>query len=288
MPKILNPSERIGDLDRCICCGASSWRRYCRVANYDLSKCRACGFVRVNLPEAFDLTTLYGVDYFFGRGFDSSQLIPEARQPNPAYVARRRYWLRLLADAGGGPGRLLDVGCGAGALLDVARDMGWNAEGQEIAAAGAAEAQMRGHPVQLGELPSCEYEAGSFDAATMIEVIEHVRDPRPMLSALSRALRPGGWLLITTGDIGSLGARFLGGSWSYLRPPGHVSYFTQRALVKVLTLCGFVHVRAVPTYNLAYPSFPGRHPARSPIAKSPALFLRHLTRMEQCTIAQRR
>jgi len=276
----------ISESIQCICCGSAFWRPYCRVRGYDLTRCRACGFVRAELPASLDLSTLYGVDYFFGRGFDSSQIIPEARQPDPGYVARRRYWLTLLAEATGKSGRLLDVGCGAGALLDVARAKGWEAEGQEIAAAGAAEARLRGHRVQLGELPSCSYAAESFDAATMIEVIEHLPDPRPTLIALLRAVRPGGSVLITTGDVGSLGARLQRSRWSYIRPPGHVAYYTRFALHRLLESAGYIEVRDLPPYDLAYPSIPGR-PTATGFERRAALLLRRFTRMELCTIAQR-
>lgn len=271
----------------CVCCSATSWRHYCWAAGYELLRCRSCGFVRLDISEQFDLNSLYGEDYFFGRGFDpASAVIPESRHPGPLLTAKRRYWLRLLSDAIGSPGRLLDVGCGAGALLDVAREMGWRAEGQDISAAGAAEAGSRGHRVQVGELADCEYGQGSFDAAVMIEVIEHLRDPRVTLSALLKVLRPGGWVIIATGDISSLRARIQGRRWGYIRPPGHVSYFTRPSLARLLVSCGFKQVTHMPTYRLAYPSFPGFQPADSPLVKSAALILRRLTRMEQNVMAK--
>lgn len=270
----------------CVCCGAMAWQHYCYVGRYQLLQCRACRFVRLDLPSQFDSTSLYRDDYFFGRGFDQSSLIPESRHPTPALVARRRYWLQILAEAVGGPGRLLDVGTGAGALLDVARDTGWQAIGQEIAEAGATEARSRGHQVQVGQLADCDFQARSFDAAAIIEVIEHIADPRPTLGAVLKALRPGGWLLISTGDVGSLRARLRGSRWGYIRPPGHVSYFTHRSLAQLLTAVGFRYIKAVPTYNLAFPSIPGLKPSRSRIMRTAGYNLRRLTRMELCCMAQ--
>src|SRR5450631_704650 len=266
----------------CVCCGRRSWRHYCHVAGYELLRCRTCQFVRVNLPEHFDFTSLYGEDYFFGRGFDRSSLIPESRAPAPALDARRRHRLQLLADSIGGAGRLLDVGTGAGALLDVARAMGWETVGQEISEAGAAEARSRGFHVEVGQLVDCNFQPGSFDAAAMIEVIEHIQDPGPTLVQLLKALRPGGWALLTTGDIGSLRARLRGSRWGYLRPPGHVSYFTHKSLSQLLTSVGFKQVKNVPTYNLSFPSFPGFEPAESGVFRWAAFNLRRVTRMEMC------
>jgi SAM-dependent methyltransferase len=233
----------------------------------------------------YDLHSLYGEDYFCGRGFDNSNLIQESREPNPAFVARRLYWLGLLRAAVGGPGQLLDIGCGAGALLDVGRESGWRVEGQEISSVGAAEGRSKGHVVRVGELADCGFNPQSFDAATMIEVIEHLRDPRPTLAAARSYLRPGGWLLVTTGDVGSWFARFQGHRWGYIRPPGHVSYFTRQSLARVLISCGFKVTRIVATYDLAYPSLPKRPPARSSIGQFAALRFRNVLRTDQCVMA---
>jgi SAM-dependent methyltransferase len=239
----------------------------------------------VILPQNFDVASLYGEDYFYGRGFDKGAIIPEARQPESALVARRKYWLSLLAREAGAPGRLLDVGCGAGALLDVAAESNWQAHGQDIAAAGAAEARSRGHSVRVGELKDCNYETHSFDAATMIEVIEHLVDPRETLTTVRALLRPRGQLLIATGDIGSLGARLLGKRWGYLRPPGHVSYFTRPAMSSVLLQCGFDRVRFVPTFDLAFPSFPGGLTIEIAWLRGAAYVFRKIATMELCVIA---
>jgi SAM-dependent methyltransferase len=259
---------------------------YCRTHGYQLLRCRHCGFVRVAMPEGFDYASLYGRDYFFGRGFDRSALIPEAREPDRALLARRNYWLRVLAASVGGPGRLLDVGCGAGALLNVARDLGWNCEGQEISPIGAAEAISRGHRIQVGELIDCKYPANSFDVVTMIEVVEHIRDPRPTTEAALTLLRPGGWLFITTGDIGSVGARMQGCRWNYIRPPGHVSYFGRRSLSLALAASGFDEITMVPTYDEVFATLPVLGPRRSWLASAVARWLRRASRMEQYVMAR--
>jgi SAM-dependent methyltransferase len=238
------------------------------------------------MPEGFDYGSLYGPDYFFGRGFDRSALIPEAREPDPGLVARRTYWLRVLAAAADRPGRLLDVGCGAGALLDVARDLGWICEGQEISPIGAAEAISRGHRIQVAELVECKYPPNSFDAVTMIEVVEHIRDPRRTIEAALTLLRPGGWLFITTGDIGSVGARIQGCRWNYIRPPGHVSYFGRRSLGLALAASGFDKITIVPTYDEAFATVPVLGPRRSRLASAVARWLRRASRMEQYVMAR--
>jgi SAM-dependent methyltransferase len=210
-----------------------------------LRRCRRCGFTQALLPSDFDASRFYNSSY------DHAGLVAEAVAPKPAYTARRRYWLSLL----GPPGRLIDIGCGPGALLDVARDLGWRPEGHDISAQTVAVAQAHGHTVHVGALDDLDAE-GAFAAATMIEVVEHLPDPRPTLRAAARLLNPGGVLLLTTADAGSLRARAKRKRWGYIQPPTHVSYFTRRSMNTVLRQCGFVQVAFAPTYNLAHPTLP--------------------------------
>lgn len=269
----------------CVCCAYVSWARHGRVAGYPLLRCRNCGFVTALLPDDLDLANLYGEDYFYGRGFDKSLLIPESREPLPALVARRRYFLTLITEFLGGPGQLLDVGCGAGALLDVAQDMGWTAEGQEIGVSGAEEARSRGHRVHVGELSTLALPNESIDAATMIEVIEHLDDPQPELDRIAKLLRRPGCLLLTTGDIGTTASRALGVKWEYLRPPGHVSYFTRKALTLLLLRSGFSRIWFAPTFDIAFPSVFRSGENAPGWARPVAKVLRSITRRDLIALA---
>jgi 2-polyprenyl-3-methyl-5-hydroxy-6-metoxy-1,4-benzoquinol methylase len=55
----------------------------------------------------------------------------------------------------------------------------------------------------------------------MLDVIEHLPDPRGTLALLSRHLDPGGIIVITTGDFSSVAARLGGRYWRLMTPPQH-------------------------------------------------------------------
>ena len=78
-----------------------------------------------------------------------------------------------------------------------------------------------------------------FDVIVMLDVIEHVPDPRETLALCEKHLNPGGIVVITTGDFGSLPARLLGARWRLMTPPQHLWFFTPGAC----SACGLLGLR---------------------------------------------
>lgn len=87
----------------------------------------------------------------------------------------------------------------------------------------------------------------SFDVAVMFDVIEHLFDPRVVLEATRRALRPGGLFVVSTPNFDALSRRALGAAWAVLSPLEHLYYFTELTLTKMVEAAGFSRVRAIRT-----------------------------------------
>ncbi len=102
----------------------------------------------------------------------------------------------------------------------------------------AAEAQRRGLAVHAGTLESAALPPESFDVVTMWDVIEHLADPTTELASARRLLRPGGWLVVHTMDIGSPVARLMGARWPWLMDM-HLYYFNRRTLPAMIAGHGF-------------------------------------------------
>ena len=79
---------------------------------------------------------------------------------------------------------------------------------------------------------------GEVDVITMFDVIEHLPQPRESLALCVRYLKPGGVIVITTGDFGSLAARWAGTKWRLMTPPQHLWFFTQESLRRMATTLG--------------------------------------------------
>ncbi|MEO5958765.1 MAG: class I SAM-dependent methyltransferase [Opitutaceae bacterium] len=137
----------------------------------------------------------------------------------------------------------LDFGCGAGGLLKFLR------ERRELS---GRPLELTGHDVgsyanllrsadgfRILDLATLEREPASrFDIISMIEVIEHLPNPAAPLALASRLLKPGGMLLLTTGNLDSPVARRRGLRYRYCAPEIHVSLFNPRCLAQLYRRVG--------------------------------------------------
>jgi SAM-dependent methyltransferase len=129
-------------------------------------------------------------------------------------------------------GRLLDVGCASGLFLSLAAKAGWTVEGIEPSEAlhqKAALALAGKGEVHLGTLEQTKLAAGSFDAITMWDVLEHVPEPVEFLARCQSLLKPDGRLYLNIPNLDSKEARLLGKRWPLLLAE-HLNYFNRRSL----------------------------------------------------------
>jgi SAM-dependent methyltransferase len=100
--------------------------------------------------------------------------------------------------------RHLDIGCDTGLLLSVAaRFFGTTPVGIDIARRAVQIARADGLEVYHSDLPGIP-ELTGFGLITIIDVLEHVPDPRTFLADVSRRLMPGGFCYIETPNVGSI------------------------------------------------------------------------------------
>ena len=137
-------------------------------------------------------------------------------------------------------GRLLDVGCGAGDLLAALRAGGWNAQGVEPQALGAARARgEHGLDVLTGRFEDVRLPEGSFDAIVFSGVLEHLHDPVAALRRARALLAPGGLVAVLfLPMLDSPEARLLGPCWMALDLPRHLTHFEEATFTEMATKAG--------------------------------------------------
>lgn len=214
-----------------------------------LLRCSACGQLISQCTEAHYWQSMQEFD-------DSQGTLPKAGSEG-GRLRRSKKFLDQIAKLLGRPPekiRLLDVGCSSGAFLHAAVKLGFRAEGVEPAPKAAATAQAAGLKVHQGLLQEAGYADGQFDAITLFEVIEHLQHPQDLLKECRRILRPGGILLVGTGNAGSWSMAAMGARWEYLhitKHGGHVSFFSLGSLASLAQRSGF-SVAAVRTRGVRF------------------------------------
>ena len=202
-----------------------------------LLRCTACGQLASQITE--------NAYHHSMRAFDNEAFnLPGERESQRRFKYARRRLLRarrLLGTTSEAP-RLLDVGCSRGDFVDAALRLGFAAEGIEPAPHIAAAARGAGRNVHTGLLEEQKFADAHFDVVSLFEVIEHLRAPLPLLAECRRILRPGGVLIISTGNAASWTAYAMKGHWDYFqieKDAGHISFFNPRSMALVASRAGF-------------------------------------------------
>lgn len=145
-------------------------------------------------------------------------------------------------------GKLLDVGCGEGTLVDIAVKRGWEAEGIEPNKNFVKWAKKNyGVKIKQGSVFNEKLEKNSYDAITLLDVIEHVPDPILFLKRCRELLKDGGYIVISTPNFGSLFSRIMKKNWFYILSI-HLFYFTPKTINMILKKSGFRTLAIKPYY----------------------------------------
>ena len=92
--------------------------------------------------------------------------------------------------------RLLDAGCGSGQTLALLSAFG-AATGVDPDAHSVALAVARGQSAIVGALPHLQFEDGTFEVCTCLDVLEHLADDRAALRELRRVTAADGALVVS-------------------------------------------------------------------------------------------
>lgn len=157
----------------------------------------------------------------------------EAEAELPLHLRTYRQHLQIVATHATGK-RLLDAGCASGHFLIAAHRAGYDVMGVDSSASAVAHIrETLGFPVIEGDIAQLSLDE-RFDVITLWGTLEHLARPAPVLRKLRGWLKPGGVLIVGTGDNSSLVARLMGKRWWQVTPPKHVVYYSPTALLRVL------------------------------------------------------
>jgi SAM-dependent methyltransferase len=212
-----------------------------------IARCALCGVVCSNpRPDESELLRLYGDGTLLHESGENEVTrkieFPDWKLKEHAQI------LRSLASLGVIRGKLLDVGCLWGSFLDSARQGGFQVTGIEPYGPAAAYARnVLKLDVSCGSVNTVALPASSFDVVTILDVIEHLREPVEELRSVFQLLKPKGVLVVVTPNVDSLPVRILGLKRRMFRQawcpiddlPWHLWGFTPRTIASAVIRAGY-------------------------------------------------
>jgi len=210
-----------------------------------LLECDDCGFAFTQeLPSA---------PTFFHHRYDNKNFDPKHEVESNRKHAIFDEIFSLLEQEGKTSGEHLDVGSFAGKLLKYASDRGFHSRGIEVNPKLAHYTkEILDIDVFCGKIQEVELPKNEFDAITIIDVLEHLEDPKEIISKLGSSLKKDGVLMVKVPHynmqflkqdiVNSLGVSQTGIFQSF----GHINHFNQKSMKRVAKLCG---LKLVKCYN---------------------------------------
>ncbi len=179
---------------------------------------------------------------------------PENYISYPSAIEDERSWFRridrkigvekrcksVIMQSGKKSGKILDIGCATGIFLNGMKQHGWDCYGVEPSDFASRYAMDRfGLNVYNGYLNDGLFEDNFFDIITLWDVFEHLPEPIETIQTISKMLKPGGLLVITTPNANSWERKIFGRYWSGWDVPRHYHIFTPQTIQFIMNSQSF-------------------------------------------------
>jgi 2-polyprenyl-3-methyl-5-hydroxy-6-metoxy-1,4-benzoquinol methylase len=223
---------------------------------YLIWRCEHCGhwFVNPRLPDD-QLLACYPQDRFTKSSgyhqFDSlrrGKIQKEAsRHINGKWIKHWQLQAQRLISMNLPINSILDVGCADGSFLrQIPQE--WHRVGidNNLGAISLARELSGDHIKYIcSDLTARDWQGMLFGAVTIFDTLEHLIDPKKLITMVSDLLPSGGILWISTPSCNSPGARYFKKNWALVTPAVHLHYFNIKSLNMVLENCGLKaeHIR---------------------------------------------
>ena len=257
---------------------------------FTLHACSCCHTLFLNpMPDSSEIAAFYPAEYWWKAG--QAGILKRLESIYRRVALHDHVAFITKAAANRTSPAILDVGCGSATLLGLLKRYGFRVRGVDFSSEASKIAKSEnGVDVTVGSLEDARFPDQSFDVVTLFHVMEHVTNPRRVLSEVARVLKPNGVVILQVPNIESWQFKIFGARWYGLDIPRHVIDYSKNSMFKLLAESGFTPGR-VRHFNLRdnAPAFvSSMFPSLDPVSRTvrhrkhnvresaPAAWLRHL------------
>lgn len=205
--------------------------------------CRKCKSIFLQDPPVKKLSLIYPDNYYSVDGVTNSPIsFLQALQKIKDFLDKRLF-SNALKSLKGNRLSVLDVGGGAGWVMNLIKQSDKRISMTTIIDINENSrklAEKNGH-VFICDVVESLNSKNEFDFVVMLNLIEHVANPKKVLSIIHASLRAGGLLMIKTPNTQSLNRRiFQKYYWGGLHAPRHWVIFNKLSFTKIAQEAGFI------------------------------------------------
>lgn len=143
---------------------------------------------------------------------------------------------------------VLDVGCGGGFFLDLFKKNKFKTFGTEVGQ-DSFNLASRKHKMYYGEFNKKLEINKKFDLIVMRGVVEHVKNPKVLVSFAKKLIKKDGYLFITaTPNLDSVMAEMFKERWTQHRPESHILHLKEKHLDNMIEDKNFKKIASNPLY----------------------------------------
>lgn len=259
---------------KCPVCESEAITYAFRLYDRRLDECMSCGLLFFNpQPTDAELDSIYGSDYSLGE--ERAEGSPETR-----FISLKRSSAAMILDMVSRYSRwrdfqgrrLLDIGCGQGFLAAEAIARGYEVTGVDVSEEllGQAGRYASNAETYIMKAEDLDFDHESFDVCTLVDVLEHTRNPYQVLKKVWQMLKSGGILVLAMPSLDSVTARIMKERWFEFKQE-HLFYFKTSTVQTLLYRAGFSAIQMHPHKKALdlklVKSHLDRYPLRSAVAR---------------------
>jgi 2-polyprenyl-3-methyl-5-hydroxy-6-metoxy-1,4-benzoquinol methylase len=210
---------------------ATDFEYYSTDENYDFYKCENCASVFIDPVPESQLSQIYPNNYYSFKPHNESfvQKIKKSLD--------QKFFSKLFKRIPGEKLAVLDIGGGSGWLLDLVKGIDHRIDYTcvvDFDEKAEAEARANGHDYFNGRIEDYQTDK-KYDFILLLNLIEHVADPKAVMAKVQDLLSDQGMAVIKTPNVDSLDAKlFKNKYWGGYHCPRHWTLFTRESFASMI------------------------------------------------------